>query len=139
MKWDLSAWQQASDLMEQAERIQRNLLQIAANHYGALNSLAAASVPPVNVVETDHACWVIMALPGADADQIDIRLQGSELIIAGMRRLPACCAEGELKIGRYRSGDMSAAFLRLTPGVKLTIGATRFTDGLLIAQIDKGL
>ena len=138
MKWDLSAWQQASDLMEQAERIQRNLLQIAANHYGALNSLAAASVPPVNVVETDHACWVIMALPGADADQIDIRLQGSELIIAGMRRLPACCAEGELKIWEIPLGRYERR-LRLTPGVKLTIGATRFTDGLLIAQIDKGL
>ena len=88
MKWDLSTWQQASDLLEQTERIQRNFLQIAANHFGALNSPAAASAPPVNVVETDQACWVITAIPGANADQIEIRLQGNEVIIAGMRQLP---------------------------------------------------
>jgi len=68
--------------MDHAERIQRNLSQIAAKHYGALNSPAAASAPPVNVVETDHARWIIVTLPGADPDQIEVRLQGNELIVA---------------------------------------------------------
>ena len=108
MKWDFFAWQQASDLMEQADRIQRNFLQIAASHHLALNSPAGAWAPPVNVVETDHACWVITALPGADADQIDIRLAGNELIIAGTRRLPTCCSEGELKTWEIPLGDLSA-------------------------------
>ncbi|MGZ8499580.1 MAG: hypothetical protein ACXW5W_14180 [Candidatus Binatia bacterium] len=72
MKWDFFASQQASNLMEQADRIERNFLQIAAGHHRALNSPAAASAPPVNVVETDQACWIMTALPGADADRIDI-------------------------------------------------------------------
>ncbi|MGZ8496453.1 MAG: Hsp20/alpha crystallin family protein [Candidatus Binatia bacterium] len=138
MKWDFFASQQASNLMEQADRIERNFLQIAAGHHLALNSPAAASAPPVNVVETDQACWVITALPGADADRIDIRLQGNELIIAGMRRLPTCCAQGELKIWEIPLGRFERR-LRLTPGVTLTIGDTRFEDGLFIAQINKRL
>lgn len=138
MKWDFFAWQQASDLMEQADRIQRNFLQIAASHHLALHSPAGAWAPSVNVVETDQACWVIIALPGADADQIDIRLAGNELIIAGTRSLPTYCSEGELKIWEIPLGRFERR-LRLTPGVKLNIGETRFADGLLIAQVNKSL
>jgi len=138
MKWDFFAWQRASDLMEQAERIQRNFLQIAASHYLALTSPAGVWAPSVNVVETDQACWVITALPGAEADQIEIRLEGNELIIAGTRRLPTCCSEGELKIWEIPLGRFERR-LRLTPGVKFTIGETRFADGLLIAQVNKSL
>lgn len=138
MKWDFFAWQQASDLMEQADRIERNFLQIAAGHHLALNSPAGAWAPSANVVETGQACWVVTALPGADGDQIDIRLQGNELIIAGTQRLPICCSEGELKIWEIPLGRFERR-LRLTPGVTLTIGDTRFADGLFIAQINKSL
>jgi len=135
MKWDFFAWQQASDLMEQADRIERNFLQIAASHHLALNSPAGAWAPSVNVVATDHDCWVTTALPGAEVDQIDIRLEGNELIIAGNRRLPTCCEFRiwEIPLGRFERR------LCLTPGMKFTIGETRFADGLLIAQINKSL
>jgi HSP20 family molecular chaperone IbpA len=136
MKWDVFAWQQASDLMEQADRIQRNFLQIAASHHLALNSPAGAWVPSVNVVETDQACWVITALPGAEANQINIRLEGNELIIAGTRRLPICCSEGELKVWEIPLGRFERR-LSLIPGVRLTMAETRFKDGLLIAELRK--
>jgi HSP20 family molecular chaperone IbpA len=136
MKWDFFTWQQASDLMEQADRIQRNFLQIAASHHLALNSPAGAWAPSVNVVETDQACWVITALPGADADQIDIRLAGNELVIAGTRRLPNCCSERELKIWEIPLGRFERR-LSLIPGVRLTIAETRFEDGLLITELRK--
>jgi len=138
MKWDFFAWQQFSDLMEQADRIQRNFLQIAANRHLALNSLESAWAPSVNVVETDRACWVITALPGADANQIDIRLEGSELIVAGTRRLPTCCTEGELTIWEIPLGRFERR-LNLTRGVQFTITETRFKDGLLITQLSKSL
>jgi len=138
MKWDFFAWQRASDLMEQADRIQRNFLQIAANHYFALNSPAGVWVPSLNVVETDQACWVITALPGAQANQIDIRLEGDELIIAGTRRLPNCCTEGELKIWEIPLGRFERR-LSLVPGIEFTIADRRFEDGLLIIQLRKSL
>jgi len=136
MKSDFSTWQQASELVEQAERIQRIFLQLAANHFGTLNRSPAASAPPVNVVETEDACWVITAIPGADADQIEIRLQGNELLIAGARPIPSCCSQGELKIWEIPLGRFERR-LHLTPAVTFTLGDTRFADGLFIVQIHK--
>jgi len=139
MKWDFFAWQQASDLMEQAERIERNFLQVAAaSRYLATSSRAGAWAPSMNVVETDQAWWVIAALPGAPANRIDIRLAGDELIIAGTRPLPTCCTEGELKIWEIPLGRFERR-LRLLPGIQFTIAETRFEDGLLITELRKSL
>lgn len=137
MKWDVIAWQQASDLMEQAERIERNFLQVAAvSRYFATSSRAGAWAPTVNVVETDQAWWVIAALPGAAANRIDIRLAGDELIVAGTRPLPTCCTEGEFKIWEIPLGRFERR-LRLIPGIRFTIAETRFEDGLLITELRK--
>ena len=138
MKWDLFTWQQISDLMEQADRIQTNFLRIAASHHLALNSPAGAWAPSVNVVETGQACWVIAALPGTETDQVEIRLEGNEFIITGTRPLPPCCAEGEFTIWEIPLGRFERR-LRLTPGTKLTIAETRFEDGLLITKLRKSV
>ena len=138
MKWDFFAWQQVNDLMEQAERIQRNLIQVVASHYLAPNSLAGGWTPAVNFVETNQTCWVITALPGAKANQIDIRLEGNELTITGTRRLPTGCTDGELKIWEIPLGRFERR-LRLLPGIQFTIAETRFEDGLLITELRKSL
>ena len=139
MKWDLLSWQQANELMEQAERIHRNFLQIIADtQYLAPQGVAGTWVPHVNVVKTDQDWWVIAALPGAVANQIDIRLAGDQLIISGTRPLPPCCAEGELTIWEIPLGRFERR-LSLIPGVRFTIAETRFKDGLLITQLRKNL
>lgn len=136
-RWNFLTWQQTSDLMEQAERIERNFLQVAAvSRYLATSSRAGAWAPTVNVVETDQAWWVIAALPGAAANRIDIRLAGDELIIAGTRPLPTCCTEGELKIWEIPLGRFERR-VRLIPGIQFTIAETRFEDGLLITELRK--
>jgi len=139
MKWDFFAWQRASDLMEQAERIHRNLLQIiAVPQYLAPSGSVATWVPPVNVVETDQAWWVISALPGVEPDQIEVRLDGDELIIAGTRPPPPCGCQGELRIWEIPVGRFERR-LNLTPGIQFTITETRFEGGLLITQLKKSL
>ena len=138
-RWNFLTWQQTSDLMEQAERIERNFLQVAAaSRYLATSSRAGAWAPSLNVVETDQAWWVIAAVPGAAANRIDIRLAGDELIIAGTRPLPTCCTEGELKIWEIPLGRFERR-LRLLPGIQFTIAETRFEDGLLITELRKSL
>ena len=138
-RWNFLTWQQTSDLMEQAERIERNFLQVAAvSRYLATSTRAGAWAPTVNVVETDQAWWVIAALPGAAANRIDIRLAGDELIIAGTRPLPTCCTEGEIKIWEIPLGRFERR-LRLLPGIQFTIAETRFEDGLLITELRKSL
>lgn len=136
---NLLSWQETSSLIEQAERIQRNLLEVtAANHYLATSNRAGAWAPLVNVIETDELWWVISALPGVEADQVSIGFDSNDLVIAGTCPLPTCCSEGELKIWEIPLGRFERR-LRLAPGVKFTIGETRIADGLLIAQLKKSL
>jgi HSP20 family protein len=132
--WDFLIWHRANDLLQQAERIHRNFLQIAAGtHFRASHGWE----PPVNVVETDESLWVISALPGVATDRMDVRLEGRELVIVGERPLPKCCDEGEIKIWEIPLGRFERR-LRLVGGEKpLSVGEISFQDGLLIIEIRK--
>lgn len=136
--WDFLIWHQANDLLQQAERIHRNFLQIAAGaHYRASHGRTPSWEPPVNVVETDESLWVISALPGVAADRVDVRIEGRELVIAGERPLPKCCEDGELKIWEIPLGRFERR-LRLVGGEKhLAVGEISLRDGLLIIELRK--
>jgi HSP20 family protein len=136
--WDFLIWHRASDLLQQAERIQRNFLQIAAGaHYRASPGRTPSWEPPVNVVETDESLWVISALSGVAADRVDVRIEGRELVIAGERPLPRCCNDGELKIWEIPLGRFERR-LRLVGGENpLLLGDISFQDGLLIIELRK--
>ncbi len=136
--WDFLIWHRANDLLQQAERIHRHFLQIAAGaHYRASHGRTPSWEPPVNVVETDASLWVISALPGVEVDRVNVRLEGRELVIAGERPLPRCCSEGELKIWEIPLGRFERR-LRLVGGEKhLAVGEISLRDGLLIIELRK--
>lgn len=136
--WDFIIWRRANDLLQQAERIHRNFLQVAAGaHYRASHGRSASWEPPVNVVETDESLWVICALPGVSLDRMQVRLEGCELVIDGNRPLPKCCEEGELKIWEMPLGRFERR-LKVVGGEKtLTVGSTSLHDGLLIIELRK--
>jgi HSP20 family molecular chaperone IbpA len=138
-QWDFLFRQQATELIEQVERIHRNFLQIAvSSHYHGAHSRDAAWAPLVNVVETNEACWVLSALPGVEPDQMEVRLEGDELVIAGKRALPACCREGDLQIWEIPLGPFERR-LNLTPGIRFTVAESRLENGLFILQLKKVL
>jgi len=136
--WDFIIWQRASDLLQQAERIHRNFLQVAAGaRYQPSHGRTPSWEPPVNVVETNESLWVISALPGVAVDRVDVRLEGSELVIAGERPLPKCCDDGELKIWEIPLGRFERR-LRLVGGEKpLSVGEISLQNGLLIIELRK--
>ena len=136
--WDFFIWHRASDLLQQAGRIHRNFLQVAASaRYQASPGRSPSWEPPVNVVETDESLWVISAIPGVAAERVDVRLDGRELIIAGIRPLPNCCAEGELKIGKSRSAVLSGDSGSCQANKLYRVGEISFRDGLLIIELRK--
>jgi HSP20 family molecular chaperone IbpA len=136
--WDFIIWQRANNLLQQAERIHRNFLQVAAGaRYRTSPGRSPSWEPPVNVVETDKSLWVIAALAGVAVGRVDVRLEGRELIIAGVRPLPNCCEDGELKIWEIPLGRFERR-LRLAPSEQaLSVGEISFRDGLLIIELRK--
>jgi len=75
-------WGDALALLEQAERLHRRLL-----HAGPAD--AACWEPPVDVLETEHAVVVYVALPGVSASDVVVAFDPSGITVSGLRRLPA--------------------------------------------------
>jgi len=128
----------ATDLLQQAERIHRNYLQIAAGaRFRVSYSRKPSWEPPVNVVETDESWWVILAIPGVAVDRVDVRLEGRELVITGDRPLPGCCHDGELKIWEIPLGRFERR-VRLAAGEhQPSVGDISLQNGLLIIELRK--
>ena len=136
--WDIIIWRRANDLLQQAERIHRNFLQVAAGaRYRASHGRTPSWEPPVNVVETDESLWVISALPGVLAERMEVRLEGRELIIAGERPLPKCCEDGELKIWEIPLGRFERRVMLVGGEKTLSVGEISLKDGLLIIELRK--
>lgn len=135
--WDIVVWQRARNLLQQAERIQANFVKIAVgtNYRAILHGRGWA--PPVNVVETGDSLWVICAIPGVAATDIDVRLDGSELIIAGQRPLPSCCQDGDLKIWEIPLGRFERRIAVPEGRIALSLGKVSLQDGLLVIELKK--
>lgn len=136
-EWDIVVWRRANDLLQQAERIHRNFLQVAAGaRYRSAPGRTPSWEPPVNVVETDDSMWVIAAVPGVAREQMEVHVEGRELIITGNRPLPKCCEDGELKIWELPLGRFERR-LRLGGNRPVTVGEVVLKDGLLIIELRK--
>lgn len=137
-EWDLLFWQQAGDLLRQAERIQRNFLQVAVGaQYRSTQGRSRAWEPPVNIVDAEESVWVIAAIPGVAADRVEVRLDGRELIIAGERPLPRCCEDGEVKIWEIPLGPFERHVRFVEGRYPLSMGQVSLRDGLLIIELRK--
>jgi HSP20 family molecular chaperone IbpA len=137
-EWDFLFWQQAGDLLRQAERIQRNFLQVAVGaQYRSAQGRSRAWEPPVNIVDTDESVWVIAAIPGVAADRVEVRLDGRELIIAGERPLPKCCEDGDLKIWEIPLGPLERRIMLVEGRRPISMGKVSLRDGLLIIELRK--
>jgi HSP20 family molecular chaperone IbpA len=75
-------WSQAFEMLERAERMHRQFVRPAEPRS------QVAWEPPVDVLETERAVLVLVALPGVDAGAVDARIEGAELIVSGVRVYP---------------------------------------------------
>ena len=138
--WELLIWQRASALLRQAERIQRNFVQIAvSSQYRVSHGRSSSWEPPINVVESDDILWVIVAIPGVRKDRIQVLLQDNYLTVSGERPLPNCCTEGELKIWEVPLGRFERHIGPIGAGYSLAVEKTSLQDGLLVIELRKNL
>jgi HSP20 family protein len=136
--WDFLIWQRASDLLQQAERIHRNFLQIAVgSHYRSSHGRSPSWEPPINVIETEQSLWIVSALAGVTVDRVNVRLEGRELIISGERPLPECCKDGELKIWEIPLGRFERRLTLIEGSNPFSLGKISLQDGLLSIELRK--
>ena len=77
-------WSEACEMLMRAERLHRQLFQPQGS-----TQHAAAWEPPADVLETDSHVVIYIALPGVDRDKVEIAIEGGDLVISGVRMMPA--------------------------------------------------
>jgi HSP20 family protein len=76
-------WAEAVDLLERAERMQRQFFRLAAGED------RPRWEPPVDVYSRGDEMLVEVALPGVPSERVELVCAPGELIVRGERRLPS--------------------------------------------------
>ena len=76
-------WSEALQMLARAERLHREVFNPPGPSRGAVSW-----EPPVDVLETEDAVLVLVALPGVDPEQVQLVIRNGVLLIAGERVLP---------------------------------------------------
>jgi HSP20 family protein len=108
-------WSDAFEMLARAERMQRQFIQPPRS--------AVAWEPPVDVLETERAVLVLVAVPGVDLNKVEAMIDGNDLVVSGRRAYPpemgvAAIHRLELPQGRFERR------LRLPPGRYTSIERT---------------
>jgi HSP20 family protein len=122
-------WSEAFELLERAERMHRQFFQPV----GPPSTIAWA--PPVDVLETERAVLVLVALPGVDLEEVNASVEGDELVFSGAREFPAEMQTAiihrlELPHGRFERR------VRLPPGRYRSIHRSA-AKGCLLVTLEK--
>jgi HSP20 family molecular chaperone IbpA len=93
-------WAEARRVIERAERLHQRFFDPAGSAH------EPCWEPPVDMVETDDALFIEIALPGVDPQRIEARFEGGVLAVSAERDLrlpaePALIRRLELPYGRF--------------------------------------
>jgi HSP20 family protein len=108
-------WSEALQMLARAERLHREVFTPAHGSQRGVNW-----EPPTDVLETADAVLIFVALPGVDAEKVDLAIRGGVLMISGERVLPdelrtAIIHRLELPQGRFERHVPLPAGLYGTP------------------------
>jgi HSP20 family protein len=75
-------WSEAFEVLARADRMHRQFIQPSGPRS------PVAWEPPVDILETERAVLVLVALPGVDFDEVKAVINQGELLISGSRTYP---------------------------------------------------
>lgn len=124
-------WSEACEMLARAERMHREFFRPARTA-----ARLPAWEPPVDVLETDRAVLVFIALPGVDPERVEAAIEDDCLVVAGLRALPpelqtATIHRLELPQGRFERR------VQLPAGRYVNVRRT-MANGCLLITLDKG-
>lgn len=123
-------WSEACEMLTRAERMHRQFFQPVRSV-----SRQPSWEPPADVLESERDVLVVVALPGVKPEQVEIGIEGADLVVSGARTLPpelgsAIIHRLELPQGRFERR------LRLPAGRYSDI-RRKFADGCLLVLLSK--
>lgn len=123
-------WMEACEVLDRAERLQRQFLR-----YLGPGADAAAWEPPVDIQETADGLILLFALPGVAPEEINLRLEPTELIVSAMRPLKLASAEAVIRRLEIPHGR----FFRRIPlaGAPLELTGRRYENGCLEIRLTR--
>lgn len=83
-------WAEACEMLDRAERLQRQFFRPGQRQR------VAVWEPPVDVYETPGRVWLVIAMPGASADTIEVVVEGAEFVVRAERHLPRVAHAGRM-------------------------------------------
>jgi len=93
-------WQQAFEMLGEAERLQRRFFQLAP-----LSAGGPSWEPPVDVLEMAERLLVLVALPGVAPENVEVVASNGTLSVVGERAMPsaggATLRRLEIPYGRF--------------------------------------
>ena len=76
-------WSEACEMLARAERMDREVFRP-----GGTQARQPAWEPPADILETELEVLALVALPGVDAESVEVVIEDGELVIAGSRVYP---------------------------------------------------
>jgi len=123
-------WAQACAMLEQAERVHRQFFRLAASE-----RRHAVWEPPVDVFEDERELVVVVALPGAPGERIEVSVENGELVVRAEAPLPSCGARRSIHRLEIPYGLFERR-IRLPSG-ELEAGTRELRDGCLVLTLRK--
>jgi HSP20 family protein len=122
-------WSEALQMLARAERLHREVFTPQVSRRGI------SWEPPTDVLETQDAVLILVALPGVDGEKVEIAIHNGMLTIAGERVLPrelrtATIHRLELPQGRFERHIPLPAGRYETP-------RSAVTNGCLVIRLPK--
>jgi HSP20 family molecular chaperone IbpA len=123
-------WSEACEMLARAERMHREIFRPVRSV-----SRVPAWEPPADVLESERDVLVVVALPGVRKEQVEVAIEGTDLVVSGARTLPpelssAIIHRLELPQGRFERR------LRLPSGHYSNV-QRKFADGCLLVLLSK--
>jgi HSP20 family protein len=123
-------WNQACELIDQAERLHRQFFQLAVSERAL-----AVWQPPVDVFEDELEVVIVVAMPGVPAERVQVTSELAALVVRGVRPLPLA---GSRRLVRQLEIPYGAFERRIAlPAGRYEAGAPELVQGCLVVRLRK--
>ena len=122
-------WSQACELLAEAERLHRRFFRLAAVE------TAPTWEPPIDVFEDERELVVVVAMPGVDGERVQVRHDGSTLVVRGTRPLPVDGAHFRIRQLEIPYGAFERRIA--LPAGSFDVGRPELVQGCLVLRLRK--